>query len=148
MLENFQTSFILRENREDVFMSKPDFSAIHHVAIIVSDYQKAKHFYVTVLGLPIIRENFRPERQDYKLDLQLNDAELEIFAVQNPPKRPSFPEAAGLRHLAFKTEDIEATIAYLNSHGIDCEPLRTDDFTGERMTFFFDPDGLPLELHE
>lgn len=116
-------------------MSKPDFSAIHHVAIIVSDYQKAKHFYVTVLGLPIIRENFRPERQDYKLDLQLNDAELEIFAVQNPPKRPSFPEAAGLRHLAFKTEDIEATIAYLNSHGINCEPLRTDDFTGERMTF-------------
>jgi glyoxylase I family protein len=102
-------------------MQKPAFSAIHHVAIIVSDYQKARHFYVDILGLPIIRENFRPERQDYKLDLQLNDAELEIFAIKNPPKRPSFPEAAGLRHLAFKTTDIEATVAYLNSHGIDCE---------------------------
>lgn len=134
--------------KEDLLMQKPDFSAIHHVAIIVSDYQKARHFYVDILGLPIIRENFRPERQDYKLDLQLNDAELEIFAIKNPPKRPSFPEAAGLRHLAFKTTDIEATVAYLNSHGIDCEPLRTDDFTGEKMTFFFDPDGLPLELHE
>ncbi|MDT2736410.1 VOC family protein [Enterococcus pseudoavium] len=129
-------------------MTKPDFSTIHHVAIIVSDYQKARHFYVDLLGLPIIRENYRPERQDYKLDLQLNGAELEIFAVNNPPKRPSFPEAAGLRHLAFKTTEIEATVAYLVSHGVKCEPLRTDDFTGEKMTFFFDPDGLPLELHE
>lgn len=129
-------------------MPKPNFSAIHHVAIIVSDYQKARNFYVDILGLPIIRENYRPEREDYKLDLQLNDAELEIFAVKNPPQRPSFPEAAGLRHLAFKTEDIEATVAYLKEQGVDCEPLRSDDFTGERMTFFFDPDGLPLELHE
>lgn len=129
-------------------MTKPDFSTIHHVAIIVSDYQKARHFYVDLLGLPIIRENFRPERQDYKLDLQLNGAELEIFAVNNLPKRPSFPEAAGLRHLAFKTTEIEAIVAYLVSHGVKCEPLRTDDFTGEKMTFFFDPDGLPLELHE
>ncbi|EOI56779.1 SMU1112c/YaeR family gloxylase I-like metalloprotein [Enterococcus gilvus] len=129
-------------------MSKPDFSAIHHVAIIVSDYQKARHFYVDILGLPILREHYRPERHDYKLDLQLKDAELELFAVQDPPNRPSFPEAAGLRHLAFKTEDIEATVAYLASEGVVCEPLRTDDFTGEKMTFFFDPDGLPLELHE
>lgn len=129
-------------------MSKPDFSAIHHVAIIVSDYQKARHFYVDILGLPIIRENYRPERNDYKLDLQLNDAELEIFAVQNPPQRPSFPEAAGLRHLAFKTTNIAATVAYLASCGVACEPLRTDAFTGEKMTFFFDPDGLLLELHE
>lgn len=129
-------------------MSKPSFSAIHHVAIIVSNYQKARYFYVDILGLPIIRENYRPERQDYKLDLQLKDVELEIFAVQNPPQRPSFPEAAGLRHLAFKTENIEETVAYLTAHGIECEPLRTDDFTGEKMTFFFDPDGLPLELHE
>lgn len=129
-------------------MLPPDFSAIHHVAIIVSDYQKARHFYVDILGLPIIRENYRPERQDYKLDLQLNDAELEIFGMQNPPKRPNFPEAAGLRHLAFKTKDIEAAVAYLAEQGVECEPLRTDDFTGKKMTFFFDPDGLPLELHE
>ncbi|MFC4772584.1 SMU1112c/YaeR family gloxylase I-like metalloprotein [Enterococcus hermanniensis] len=129
-------------------MLKPTFSTIHHVAIIVSDYQKAKHFYVDVLGLPIIRENYRPERQDYKLDLQLQGAELEIFAVQDPPKRPSFPEATGLRHLAFKTDNIEEMVTYLAEQGIECEPLRTDDYTGEKMTFFFDPDGLPLELHE
>ncbi|MGO2638524.1 MAG: SMU1112c/YaeR family gloxylase I-like metalloprotein [Enterococcus viikkiensis] len=129
-------------------MPTPNFSVIHHVAIIVSDYQKARNFYVDILGLPIIRENYRPEREDYKLDLQLKDAELEIFAVKNPPRRPSFPEASGLRHLAFKTEDIEATVAYLKEQGVDCEPLRKDDFTGDRMTFFFDPDGLPLELHE
>lgn len=129
-------------------MPKPTFSAIHHVAIIVSDYQKAKHFYVNTLGLPIIRENYRPERQDYKLDLQLQGAELEIFAVQDPPKRPSFPEAAGLRHLAFKTDNIEEMVTYLAEQGVECEPLRTDDYTGEKMTFFFDPDGLPLELHE
>ncbi|MDT2640749.1 VOC family protein [Enterococcus dongliensis] len=129
-------------------MQPPDFSVIHHIAIIVSDYQQARHFYVDILGLPIIRENYRAERQDYKLDLQLAGAELEIFAVQNPPQRPSFPEAAGLRHLAFKTADIEATVAYLTEHGVECEPLRTDDFTGDKMTFFFDPDGLPLELHE
>ena len=129
-------------------MPKPTFSAIPHVAIIVSDYQKAKHFYVDILGLPIIRENYRPERQDYKLDLQLQGAELEIFAVQDPPKRPSFPEAAGLRHLAFKTDNIEEMVTYLAEQGVECEPLRTDDYTGEKMTFFFDPDGLPLELHE
>lgn len=127
---------------------KPDFTTIHHVAIIVSDFQKAKDFYVNILGLPVIRENYRKDRNDYKLDLQLNDCQLEIFAVENPPKRPSYPEAAGLRHLAFKTTDIEATIAYLAEHDIPCEPIRTDTYTGEKMTFFFDPDGLPLELHE
>lgn len=130
-------------------MYEPTFSTIHHVAIIVSDYQKSRDFYVNILKLPIIRENYREERQDYKLDLQLaNDIELEIFALPNPPKRPSYPEASGLRHLAFKTDDIEAAVAYLESHGIACEPLRTDTFTDKKMTFFFDPDGLPLELHE
>lgn len=124
------------------------FTQIHHVAIIVSDLAAAKHFYVDILGLPIIREHYRPEKNDTKLDLQLDNCELEIFAVPNPPKRPSFPEAAGLRHLAFKTDDITTQVAYLKANGVRCEEIRHDTFTNEKMTFFFDPDGLPLELHE
>ena len=124
-------------------------SAIHHVAIIVSDYEASKEFYVNKLGFSIIRENYRPERKDWKLDLRLSDSvELEIFAEENPPKRVNRPEACGLRHLAFHVEDIFATIAELNTQGIHCEPVRFDEFTGKPMTFFFDPDGLPLELHE
>ncbi len=97
----------------------------------------------------MIRENWRPEKQDWKLDLRINEStELEVFAPQNPPKRPSYPEACGLRHLAFHTSDIEQTVGELNALGIECEPIRTDTFTGRKMTFFFDPDGLPLELHE
>lgn len=128
---------------------------IHHVAIIVSDYERSRHFYVDQLGFEIIREHHRPERHDYKLDLRCGSIELEIFgnrvsdpAYQAPPKRPSYPEAAGLRHLAFRVTDIEAVVAELESLGITCEPIRTDTFTGEKMTFFQDPDGLPLELHE
>ena len=123
-------------------------SQIHHVAIIVSDYQKSREFYVNKLGFKVIRENYRPERRDWKLDLKLGDAELEIFGVQNPPKRVTDPEACGLRHLAFRVEKIEPVIAWLNGMGIETEPVRTDPFTGGRMTFFRDPDGLPLELHE
>ncbi|MBV7391922.1 SMU1112c/YaeR family gloxylase I-like metalloprotein [Enterococcus alishanensis] len=126
-----------------------NFTTIHHVAIIASDYKKTKQFYGEILSLPLIREHYRKDRNDYKLDYQLdNGAELEIFVVENPPKRPSFPEASGLRHLAFKTENIEAAVAYLEEKDVRCEPLRVDDFTEEKMTFFFDPDGLPLELHE
>ncbi|KRN57787.1 MULTISPECIES: SMU1112c/YaeR family gloxylase I-like metalloprotein [Carnobacterium] len=121
---------------------------IHHVAIIVSDYQRSKEFYVEKLGFKIIRENHRKERNDVKLDLKLGASELEIFAMPNSPKRVSQPEACGLRHLAFKVEEIEETIAELTALGIPCEPIRIDDYTGEKMTFFFDPDGLPLELHE
>ena len=96
-----------------------------------------------------VRENWRPEKRDWKLDLRVNPTtELEIFAPENPPARPSYPEACGLRHLAFRVSDIEAAVAELAERGIECEPIRTDDFTGERMTFFSDPDGLPLELHE
>lgn len=130
-------------------------TAIHHVAIIVSDYEKSRDFYVNQLGFEVIRENHRPERHDYKLDLRCGNAELEIFgnkpsdsAYQAPPKRLSFPEACGLRHLAFRVENIEAVVTELTSLGIESLPIRTDDFTGEKMTFFFDPDGLPLELHE
>ncbi len=124
-------------------------SKIHHIAIIVSDYERSKDFYVDKLGFSIIRENYRPDKKDWKLDLRVNDhTELEIFAPENPPKRPSFPEACGLRHLAFDIDDIESVVAELASLGIECEPIRTDTFTGKKMTFFFDPDGLPLELHE
>jgi len=124
-------------------------SMIHHVAIIVSDYEKSKDFYVNKLGFEIIRENFRPQKNDWKLDLRINETtELEIFAPQNPPKRPSYPEACGLRHLAFAVDDIVNTVNELNAIGIECEPIRTDEFTNKKMTFFFDPDGLPLELHE
>ena len=122
--------------------------AIHHVAIIVSDYEKSREFYVEKLELPIIRENYRPARADYKLDLRVGDIELEIFGVKNPPKRVTNPEACGLRHLAFYVEDIEAAVKWLNDKGIVTEPVRYDEFTGKRMTFFRDPDELPLELHE
>lgn len=122
--------------------------ALHHVAIIVSDYQKSKEFYVDLLGFEVIRENYRPERNYHKLDLKFGNSELEIFAMPNNPKRVSNPEACGLRHLAFKVDAIEEVIAELAAKGIDCEPIRIDDYTNEKMTFFFDPDGLPLELHE
>ena len=123
---------------------------IHHVAIIGSDYAKSKHFYVDLLGFQIIRENHRPERQDWKIDLRLDDCELELFIKPDCPPRPHYPEpeTAGLRHLAFRVDSVEETAAELNRLGIETEPIRTDDFTGEKMTFFHDPDGLPLEIHE
>lgn len=124
-------------------------SSIHHIAIIVSDYAAAKDFYVNKLGFQVIRENYRPERRDWKLDLRISDTvELEIFAEENPPKRVNRPEACGLRHLAFHVDDVEAVVGELAEVGIPCEPIRTDTYTGKKMTFFFDPDGLPLELHE
>ena len=122
--------------------------SIHHVAIIVSDYERSKKFYVEKLGFEIIRENYRAERGDYKLDLKLDGCELEIFAAGGNPPRPSYPEACGLRHLAFRVESAEEAVAWLRTLGIECEPVRIDPFTRKRMTFFFDPDGLPLELHE
>ena len=125
-------------------------SAIHHVAIIVSDYEKAKDFYVNKLGFAVIRENYRGERNDWKLDLRMGEdgVELELFVEQNPPERVSRPEACGLRHLAFHVKDVEAMVNELKKCGIICEPIRTDTYTNRKMTFFFDPDGLPLELHE
>ena len=122
--------------------------AIHHIAIIVSDYAVSREFYVDKLGFEVIRENYRPERNDWKLDLRCGDIELEIFGKRDALTRPSYPEACGLRHLAFWTENIERSVAELNAVGIDTEPIRTDEYTGKKMTFFHDPDGLPLELHE
>lgn len=127
-------------------------NAVHHIAIIVSDIEAAKDFYVHRLGFEVIRENYRESRLDWKLDLRLgegeNAVELEIFAELNPPKRVNRPEACGLRHLAFRVEDVAEAVDDLKSRGIECEPIRYDEYTHKRMTFFFDPDGLPLELHE
>lgn len=121
----------------------------HHVAIICSDYKKSKHFYVNVLGFEIIQETFRAARNSYKLDLKVgkNDA-IELFSFPTPPARPSRPESCGLRHLAFAVEDLDAVVAELQSHHIDVEPIRLDDLTGKRFTFFRDPDDLPLEVYE
>lgn len=124
-------------------------SRIHHIAIIVSDYEASKDFYVNKLGFQIVRENYRPERNDWKLDLKVNETtELEIFGVKNPPARVTRPEAAGLRHLAFFTDNIEETVAELKEKGIVTEPIRVDEFSGKKFTFFADPDGLPIEIHE
>lgn len=124
-------------------------SRIHHIAIITSDYDKTIDFYVNKLGFNIIRENYRLERKDWKLDLRVNEfTELEIFVESNPPKRVNRPEACGLRHLAFYVDSVEQTVSELEKVGINCEPIRFDDYTGKKMTFFHDPDGLPLEIHE
>ena len=124
-----------------------NFNKIHHIAIIVSDYEKSRKFYVEQLELPVIRENYREERGDWKLDLQVGDVELEIFGAKNPPKRVTNPEACGLRHLAFHVDDVEKAVAWLNAKGIETEPIRWDEFTGKQMVFFRDPDDLPIELH-
>jgi glyoxylase I family protein len=123
--------------------------AIHHAAIICSDYEKSKHFYVEILGLEIIAENFRRERDSFKLDLGLpNGNQIELFSFPDPPARPSRPEALGLRHLAFCVDCIDSVVAYLESRNIAVEPIRVDEFTNKKFTFFIDPDGLPLELYE
>ena len=121
---------------------------LHHVAIICSDYRAAKEFYVEKLGLPLTREVYRPERRDYILTLLAGDVEVELFIMENPPQRVTNPEARGLRHLAFHVEDIEPAVRWLNSRDIETEPIREDSVNGGRFTFFKDPDGLPLELHE
>lgn len=121
---------------------------IHHVAIICSDYQKSKAFYTQILGLPIIQETFRAERNSYKLDLAIGQQQIELFSFPNPPKRPSRPEAQGLRHLAFVVDNIDQTVKELQANKVEVEAIRVDELTGKRFTFFSDPDGLPLELYE
>ena len=121
----------------------------HHVALICSDYDASKAFYTETLGLRLIREVHRPERRSYKLDLELPDGtQLELFSFPSPPKRPSYPEACGLRHLAFEVADIDEAIDGLRRQGVTVEAVRVDEHTGKRFTFFADPDGLPLELYE
>ncbi len=124
-------------------------SGIHHVAIICSDYPTSKRFYTDVLGFSVIDENYREARNSYKCDLGLPDGtQIELFSFPGAPARPSRPEAQGLRHLAFRVADLDAVIAHLTSHEVECEPVRTDPYTGRRFTFFSDPDDLPLELYE
>lgn len=122
---------------------------IHHIAIICSDYEKSKHFYTQILGCTIIAENYRKERDSYKLDLAINGTyAIELFSFPNPPQRISRPEASGLRHLAFEVDDIEDTIKWLDKNNIISEPVRIDEFTGKRFTFIADPDNLPVEFYE
>ncbi|MGI3065853.1 SMU1112c/YaeR family gloxylase I-like metalloprotein [Vibrio diabolicus] len=125
------------------------FNAIHHVAIICNDYPRSKRFYTKVLGLKVIAENYREARDSYKLDLALPDgSQVELFSFPGAPERPSFPEAQGLRHLAFQVDDVEHVKEYLEAREIEVEPIRIDEFTGKAFTFFKDPDGLPLEVYQ
>lgn len=122
---------------------------VHHVAIICSDYARSRQFYTQVLGLRVLAEAYREARDSWKLDLALPDGtQLELFSFPSPPRRPSYPEACGLRHLAFEVDDVAAAAESLKGQGIEAEPLRVDEFTGRRFTFFADPDGLPIELYE
>ncbi len=125
------------------------FNRIHHIAIICTDYEVSKRFYVEQLGFKILAEVYRAERKSYKLDLAVNGTyQIELFSFENPVPRPSRPEAAGLRHLAFEVDDVLQVSTQLNEKGIVTEPIRIDEFTGKRFTFFTDPDGLPLEIYE
>lgn len=122
---------------------------IHHAAIICSDYQVSKKFYVETLGLKVLAENYRAERKSYKLDLSLPDGgQIELFSFPDAPVRPSYPEARGLRHLAFVVDDVVQAKARLEEQGVAVQEIRLDEFTNRRFVFFSDPDGLPLELYE
>jgi glyoxylase I family protein len=124
-------------------------TGIHHIAIICSDYERSKRFYIQILGFSIIQETFRAQRKSYKLDLRVGDnQQIELFSFPNPPKRINNPEACGLRHLAFEVDDIEQTVLELKSKGVEVENIRIDEITGKRFTFFPDPDNLPLEIYE
>ena len=130
-------------------MYQPAFNKIHHIAIIAADYEKSRQFYVDILGFSIIRENHRPEKEDVKLDLRLNDeTELELFIKSGAPERLTYPEAKGYRHLALTTTNIEEDRNYLISQGVKVEEIRQDEITDKKMLFFYDPDDLPIELHE
>ncbi|MBT0724360.1 VOC family protein [Rosenbergiella sp. S61] len=122
---------------------------IHHIAIIASDYLKSRHFYCEVLGFQLLNETYRVERQSWKADLALcGEYVIELFSFPNAPPRMSYPEACGLRHLAFAVENLEQAIAFLKTHHVECEPIRIDSITDKAFTFFSDPDGLPLEFYQ
>ena len=122
---------------------------VHHIAIICSDYKTSKQFYSEVLGLNIVHEVYRAERNSYKLDLEVaGQYQIELFSFPDPPARPSRPESTGLRHLAFEVDNIDDAIYHINAHHVITEPIRIDEFTGKRFTFFADPDGLPIEFYE
>lgn len=122
---------------------------VHHIAIICSDYSKSKAFYTEILGFKVENEYYREERKSYKTDLSLNgEYVIELFSFPAPPPRHSYPEAVGLRHLAFEVENLDEIVAELQEQGISCEPVRLDEYTGKHFTFLFDPDQLPIELYE
>jgi glyoxylase I family protein len=130
-------------------MKNNNLHAVHHIAIICSNYEKSKDFYTNTLGLTILREVYREQRQSYKLDLALNGIYIiELFSFPNSPARPSRPESCGLRHLAFSVHNIQESVAALTAKGVELEPIRIDEFTQKKFTFFADPDGLPIELYE
>jgi glyoxylase I family protein len=130
-------------------MSPPLLKAIHHVALICSDYERSRDFYSKTLGLRIVREVYREARQSWKCDLEVSPGvALELFSFPSPAPRPSRPEAQGLRHLAFAVDDIDAAVNHLQQQGVACEPIRIDEYTDRRFTFFADPDDLPIELYE
>ena len=125
------------------------FNRIHHLAIICSDYARSKHFYVEILGLKVVRETYRESRKSFKLDLQVGENyQIELFSFPGPPARPSRPEARGLRHIAFEVDDVEETARKLAARGVAVEPIRVDETTSKRFTFFADPDDLPIEIYE
>lgn len=135
------------ENIQKIYNMR--FNKLHHIAIICSNYEKSKHFYVDILGLEIVKETYRENRKSYKLDLALDGGYMiELFSFPNPPRRLSRPEAQGLRHLSFEVENIENSVSFLEQKGIQVEPIRTDLNTGNKFTFFSDPDDLPLEIYE
>lgn len=125
------------------------FNRIHHIAIICSDYERSKDFYTRIMGFEVLNEVYRAERKSYKLDLAVNGLyQIELFSFENPPARHSRPESAGLRHLAFEVDDVDNVVESLSLKGVLVEPVRIDEYTGKRFTFFADPDGLPLEIYE
>lgn len=140
---------VLKSYLEGIDTPVPQLAQVHHIAIITRDYARSKDFYTRILGLPIVAETYREARDSWKLDLKVGDRyQIELFSFPDRPARPSYPEAAGLRHLAFEVEDLEAAALSLKAQGVVVEAIRTDALTGKRFTFFADPDELPLELYE
>jgi len=134
---------------EDLNYNMLKLNRVHHIAIICTDYEKSKHFYTAVLGLAVVREVYREQRRSYKLDLEVaGQYQVELFSFPGPPARPTSPEAAGLRHLAFEVDDIDEAVFHIKEYDVFVEPIRVDEFTGKRYTFFADPDGLPIEFVE
>jgi glyoxylase I family protein len=122
---------------------------IHHVAILTDNYEVSKRFYTEVLGFEVIAEVYRAKRQSYKLDLSVNGVyQIELFSFPEYRERASFPEAKGLRHLAFAVADVEAAYLYLKEKSVDVQEVRVDEYTGKKFLFFNDPNGQPLELYE